>query len=143
MIDPNYLITPDGKMHYLFGKKKGEEGSIRVHAKHNISVTTTKPTPQPAVTQKKKRKRKPRYGSEIDDDIDDDDGNTDDLYNVDESGTYSCKVSWKTTKRTRGKAEGNPEEEIRNANPLPGFLDPITLDEVAKPAISPYGHVMG
>lgn len=28
-------------------------------------------------------------------------------------------------------------------NPLPGFIDPITLEEVVKPAISKYGHVMG
>ncbi|KAJ1650401.1 hypothetical protein IWQ61_008788 [Dispira simplex] len=28
-------------------------------------------------------------------------------------------------------------------NPLSGFTDPITLDPVVKPAISPYGHVMG
>ncbi|KAJ1981082.1 hypothetical protein H4R33_005328 [Dimargaris cristalligena] len=28
-------------------------------------------------------------------------------------------------------------------NPLPGFTDPITLEPVVKPAISPYGHVMG
>ncbi|KAJ3223869.1 hypothetical protein HK099_000589 [Clydaea vesicula] len=30
----------------------------------------------------------------------------------------------------------------KNLNPLPGFIDPITLDEVIKPAISPFGHVM-
>lgn len=28
-------------------------------------------------------------------------------------------------------------------NPLPGMCDPITLEEVRNPAISPYGHVMG
>ena len=28
-------------------------------------------------------------------------------------------------------------------NPLPGFIDPITLEPVKRPAISPYGHVMG
>ncbi|RKP07077.1 hypothetical protein THASP1DRAFT_24705 [Thamnocephalis sphaerospora] len=28
-------------------------------------------------------------------------------------------------------------------NPLPGYIDPITLEEVVKPAISPFGHVMG
>ncbi|KAJ3067664.1 hypothetical protein HDU98_009129 [Podochytrium sp. JEL0797] len=28
-------------------------------------------------------------------------------------------------------------------NPLPGFIDPITLEEVVRPAISPYGHVVG
>lgn len=27
--------------------------------------------------------------------------------------------------------------------PLPGFLDPITLEQVVKPAISKYGHVIG
>lgn len=26
---------------------------------------------------------------------------------------------------------------------LPGFIDPITLDQIEKPAISKYGHVMG
>ncbi|KAJ1740662.1 hypothetical protein LPJ78_003384 [Coemansia sp. RSA 989] len=29
------------------------------------------------------------------------------------------------------------------SNPLPDLIDPITLEPVAKPAISPYGHVMG
>jgi hypothetical protein len=28
-------------------------------------------------------------------------------------------------------------------NPLPARLDPITLEPVVSPAISPYGHVMG
>jgi hypothetical protein len=27
--------------------------------------------------------------------------------------------------------------------PPPGFIDPITLEPVTRPAISPYGHVMG
>eukprot|EP00951_Prasinocladus_malaysianus_P025041 scaffold218271_cov51-Prasinocladus_malaysianus.AAC.1 len=28
-------------------------------------------------------------------------------------------------------------------NPLPDFIDPITLEPVVDPGISPYGHVMG
>ena len=28
-------------------------------------------------------------------------------------------------------------------NPLPGLVDPVTLEPVVAPAISPYGHVMG
>ena len=28
-------------------------------------------------------------------------------------------------------------------NPLPSLIDPITLEPVVTPAISPYGHVMG
>jgi hypothetical protein len=34
------------------------------------------------------------------------------------------------------------EEVVGPPNPLPNFVDPITLEEVIKPAISPYGHVM-
>ncbi|KAJ2798560.1 hypothetical protein H4R20_004778, partial [Coemansia guatemalensis] len=33
--------------------------------------------------------------------------------------------------------------EIDPSNPLPDLVDPITLEPVTKPAISPYGHVMG
>ncbi|KAJ2080878.1 hypothetical protein H4R24_002752 [Coemansia sp. RSA 988] len=33
--------------------------------------------------------------------------------------------------------------EIDPSNPLPDLVDPITLEPVIKPAISPYGHVMG
>lgn len=32
---------------------------------------------------------------------------------------------------------------LRNANPLPGFIDQITQEEVYLPTISPYGHVLG
>ncbi|KAJ1948525.1 hypothetical protein FBU59_001553, partial [Linderina macrospora] len=32
---------------------------------------------------------------------------------------------------------------IDPTNPLPDLIDPITLEPVCKPAISPYGHVMG
>lgn len=34
-------------------------------------------------------------------------------------------------------------EEAVADNPLPTFIDPVTLEVVRKPAISPYGHVMG
>lgn len=36
-----------------------------------------------------------------------------------------------------------PAGDAGDDNPLPGFLDPITLEPVTCPAISPYGHVMG
>ncbi|KAF9581085.1 hypothetical protein BGW38_002026 [Lunasporangiospora selenospora] len=40
--------------------------------------------------------------------------------------------------------EEDYEEEDEDAlNPLPGFIDPITLEVVEKPAISKHGHVMG
>ncbi|KAJ1915671.1 hypothetical protein H4219_004201 [Mycoemilia scoparia] len=43
--------------------------------------------------------------------------------------------------------DDDEEEDDDNSydpyNPLPDLLDPITLEPVRKPAISPYGHVMG
>ncbi|KAI8618581.1 hypothetical protein BC830DRAFT_1108184 [Chytriomyces sp. MP71] len=36
-----------------------------------------------------------------------------------------------------------PKASLDALNPLPGFIDPITLDPIVKPAISPYGHVVG
>jgi hypothetical protein len=35
------------------------------------------------------------------------------------------------------------DEEVDPLCPLPGFIDPITLEQIIKPAISKYGHVMG
>ncbi|KAI8870876.1 hypothetical protein GQ42DRAFT_134232 [Ramicandelaber brevisporus] len=35
------------------------------------------------------------------------------------------------------------DDDYDPENPLPDFIDPITLDNVERPAISPYGHVMG
>jgi len=34
-------------------------------------------------------------------------------------------------------------KSLRYANPLPGFIDPITQEEVLQPTISPFGHVLG
>lgn len=94
---------------------------------------------------KKKRKRKTMSW-----DNDDEDDQEDDFedYN-DKSGTF--KVRSNTNRRTRskiqmkqGEDEDEEDKEIEeDKNPLPGFVDPITLDEVVKPAISTYGHVMG
>ncbi|KAJ2746406.1 hypothetical protein GGI20_001402 [Coemansia sp. BCRC 34301] len=35
------------------------------------------------------------------------------------------------------------EDDVDPSNPLPDLIDPITLEPVSKPAISPFGHVMG
>ncbi|KAJ2810368.1 hypothetical protein FBU31_008012, partial [Coemansia sp. 'formosensis'] len=35
------------------------------------------------------------------------------------------------------------EVDVDPSNPLPDLIDPITLEPVSKPAISPFGHVMG
>jgi len=35
------------------------------------------------------------------------------------------------------------QEYVDDDNPLPGLIDPITLEPVVTPAVSPCGHVMG
>lgn len=44
--------------------------------------------------------------------------------------------------RKRRAADGE-ESLVDDDNPLPDHIDPITLEPVVCPAISPYGHVMG
>jgi len=141
IIDPNYIIDGN-KMHYLFGKKDGQAGTIRRHNRHphkkkviNLeSALSSTPSSSTRTSTRVTRKRKSKYT------YDDSDSDDDYLYprDNDDSGTYH---NWCTTKRTRAKYEQQPSTP--EENPLPGFTDPITLEEVIKPAISPYGHVMG
>ena len=116
----------------------------------------------PAVAKKTKAKKRKSRNWDSDDDDDEDDFED---YN-DNSGTYT--LSTRSSRRTRAKTDAvetnndttiynannnndnNEEDEMEESedeqdlnNPLPGFIDPITLDEVVKPAISTYGHVMG
>ncbi|RUO97022.1 hypothetical protein BC936DRAFT_141108, partial [Jimgerdemannia flammicorona] len=166
--DPNYVLDEKGKAHYLFDKKnsKGEvEKTFRTHSKHTTSTmdrpprsrSTTGGSASVATSSRKRKRRNNRWGGSDDDE--------DDLvgYDDDDSGSFTMK-SWSTTKRTRARVTGpdapsseagegsgvgegseevGEEERERMMNPLPGFLDPVTLDEVVKPAISKYGHVMG
>jgi hypothetical protein len=114
-----------------------------------------------AAASRNKRKRR-GYNSDDSSDISE--------FDCDDSGSYMAK--WSTTKRTRTRAaaiaaesaanggEGSSSpgmgsengaedeeyddgDEVDPTNPLPGFIDPITLEVVEKPAISKYGHVMG
>ena len=45
--------------------------------------------------------------------------------------------------RKRCAADGDAAEYVDAENPLPGFIDPITLEPVVTPAVSSHGHVMG
>ncbi|KAJ3091669.1 hypothetical protein HK102_013857, partial [Quaeritorhiza haematococci] len=152
VIDPNYIIDAKGGLRYLFGKKDGGEGVIRTHSKHGEGGV-------------KKRKRKGRgAGSDYGDEDDEDDevkptttikrkrrrsvkaNNSDDDGDDDDEGEYTSRGKWSSsTRRTRSSApngEGQSSAPLPE-NPLPGFIDPISLEEVIKPAMSPYGHVMG
>jgi len=51
------------------------------------------------------------------------------------------------TERYRNRLQEAGDDEaaakVDSENPIPDFMDPITLEPVIAPAISPYGHVMG
>ncbi|KAF1801934.1 Homeodomain-like DNA binding domain-containing transcription factor [Mucor lusitanicus] len=108
-----------------------------VHRKRHTQEPTT-------ATSKHKNKRRRRAftwnssDEEQDDDFEDHD---------DTSGTFKVRSTTSTSsssKRTRTRNTQAPHASAnQDENPLPGFIDPITLDEVIKPAISTYGHVMG
>ncbi|KAI9307857.1 hypothetical protein BJ944DRAFT_148032, partial [Cunninghamella echinulata] len=131
--------------------------TTRRRAPATTTATTTTATEKKTI---KRRKRKTR-GWNSDDDEDEDDFED---YN-DTSGTYTSSTRTRaSSRRTRTRSsrlnsdendnddDGDDQDYTTSAaipemdynqNPLPGFIDPITLDEVEKPAISKYGHVMG
>ncbi|ORX46959.1 hypothetical protein DM01DRAFT_1339275 [Hesseltinella vesiculosa] len=171
--DPNYVLDEKGKAHYLFDKKTasgGVEKTFRTHNKHGtghvsesspVAATSDSLTgrivkrrrrgePKEAAVSKKK-KRRMEWNSNDEDDFED--------YN-DNSGTYTTSTRTRSSSRRATRftyaEESDPEEAsiaedsedngdaaFPDDNPLPGLIDPITLDEVVKPAISKYGHVMG
>jgi hypothetical protein len=118
IVDPNYEVDAKGKIHYLFGKKEGGSGVVRTHNKKGGSDAG-----------KSKRKRKAEAG---------DDGEEEEVYPGEEISDESAPRP-----RTRTRGHVVDQETGLVDNPLPGFIDPITLDQVVRPTISPQGMVMG
>ncbi|KAI8808451.1 hypothetical protein BJ742DRAFT_808666 [Cladochytrium replicatum] len=146
--DPNYFLDEQGVLHY-----RKDSGSARANSKtQDIGAAGGGSSGVQIKRIPSRKRKKSKYAD------DDDDGE-------DDSGNFVCNIAY-STRRTRSAAaavtappvearavtpiqDANAEstdagEEYRfdDANPLPGFTDPITLDEVVRPAISPYGHVM-
>ncbi|KAJ3262043.1 hypothetical protein HK103_003886 [Boothiomyces macroporosus] len=138
VVDENYSIDENGELHYLFGKKDGKEGSVRVHTKKNKNyIEENPPVPKPPKVKKEPKIKEPKKPKEPKQSKRKRKQNDEsDWEHFDEDGSSSYNT-WSTS-RTRAKVE---ENDI--LNPLPGMIDPITLQPIIKPAISPYGHVMG
>ncbi|CAG8570618.1 8677_t:CDS:10 [Diversispora eburnea] len=115
--DPNYVLDEKGKAHYLFStknKKTGEtERTFRTHTKHGSGGARTRTQSSVTTTRSTPTKKKRK----------------------------PIKTQASSSKETSNYDDRM--EEIEDDNPLPDFIDPITLEVVVKPAISPYGHVMG
>lgn len=147
--DPNYVIDEKGKAHYIFKKgrrKKDKDGNFISEPNSDVLNKT-----QGGEASKKKKKRKRKEDEEDDDESY--------LDASDEEYKPSWKVPSKKSENSNifflfkgthflfenKKDSSNDESSNKNkssSNLIPGFIDPITLCEVEKPAISPYGHVM-
>nr|KAJ3422620.1 hypothetical protein HK105_007235 [Polyrhizophydium stewartii] len=151
--DSNYMLDDRGELHYLFGKKDGGKGVIRVHSKHGAGGMMAVESRRARAAQLMAAVHDTSSCTHSDQDSgcrDDDDEALAALSDEDNSGTYVDRPVGSRARRTRSKHVVEPIAEdplgefaIPPENPLPGFIDPITLEEVVKPAISPYGHVMG
>lgn len=150
--DENYTVDEKGELRYLFGKKDGKIGSVRVHSKSSRRNQEWDDeeyeSSAPIISKRKRNHRVGRtpfsYGSSS--------GSQSSNASDEELEEYPSTTNWNTTSRTRNKLKRSGSiihhssvaipKNIEYENPLPGFIDPITLEEVIRPAISPYGHVM-
>lgn len=121
--------------------------------------TETKKQPAKASSSRRRRRRFQDSGSDSGEDesgFDDDfSGNfsSRSIQDMDASKRRSKRQRRPTAAAVEGMSEGGlsslyfdpPASDTENdpTCPLPGFIDPITLEQVIKPAISKYGHVMG
>ncbi|DBB01439.1 hypothetical protein WJX77_003930 [Trebouxia sp. C0004] len=96
------------------------------------------PRPSAGGAPRPKRSRRAREGSDEEADPGREDEEDDESANM--TNRWSA-VSRTERYRKRCGDEGNPT--VDETNPLPKLIDPITLEPVVTPAISPFGHVMG
>ncbi|KAI9226722.1 MAG: hypothetical protein DHS80DRAFT_18313, partial [Piptocephalis tieghemiana] len=169
--DPNYFLDEKGKAKYLFANRRGslatpeseedenEEDGMNGDGGEYDSRASRSEMGGGGGEGRERRSGRARRSSRRgggsgwgadEDEEDEDEG--DDLGMGDSMSTSSFMSRIGTTKRARamrgevigeeGEGREEFEERLRKENPLPDLIDPITLDEVVRPAISPYGHVM-
>eukprot|EP00210_Caulerpa_lentillifera_P002734 g2613.t1 len=132
-------LDPERRCAMYWAGKKEREIALR-----NLPLTKL------ANCGKKKRSKNGRVEKwNVDSDDEDDDGVVEDEGDDDDSGT-ECRINkWSSIDRSERykrrclKKGTSPAELEAESNPLPTLIDPVTLETVVAPAISPYGHVMG
>lgn len=144
--DENYTVDEKGELRYLFGKKDGKIGAVRVHSRSSRKSRDWDNDDlyedTPHITPKRRRNSFSYTSSDA----------QSSNASVSDTDENVNGADWNTTNRTRVKFNKSDytiqhtsvsiPKNIEYENPLPGFIDPITLEEVVRPAISPYGHVM-
>jgi len=150
--DPRYVLDAKGKAHFKFKHLQNPDERPRIlNPKYASDTPIPMNNPESeerskSESERKESKKRMITRIEAEDDTDE---------NV--SLKKKRKVSKQKTKKKETRQDPEDEdykprfsvqdeetvENKRYENPLPGYMDPITLEEVVQPAISPYGHVMG
>ncbi|XP_063934074.1 uncharacterized protein LOC135145874 isoform X2 [Zophobas morio] len=127
VVDSNYFFDEKGNSHYKF---KGKDGNFTKSFKQKTGEEDF------YNGSKASRGASSRGWRKLAEDTSSDEGSA-----VEDD--WKPDRSFFTTKRLRLKhGELNEDDKAEIPNPLPNFIDPITLEEVVMPAISPAGHVM-
>ena len=126
MRDPNYVIDPRGKAHYVFGTKSRE---ALANGDHPLS--TTKRNNSAA-----RKRARDETSSEVEESVSEESSSS----IAPHSALSSSAVDLESDEEFAPTS--CPAPISRHLNPLPGFIDVITRQEVERPMISPYGHVL-
>ncbi|RKP36824.1 hypothetical protein BJ085DRAFT_22073, partial [Dimargaris cristalligena] len=164
--DPNYVLDDRGKAHYLFTTKQvNKDGSavktFRTHKKKHTyggsgggagdsaasALASASTTAAVGSAAKRKRRAYGKYDSDEDDEDQlahqDDSSDEDFMASANFMALMTRGIQGLNSMELAELMEDDDDQLDDPENPLPGFTDPITLEPVVKPAISPYGHVMG
>lgn len=126
---------------YWAGKEDREEYIATGLVKESRVERVAKPRVRAAAGGGGSRKRKSKHSRWSDSENEDGNFDCDEDYGKNRWNSVNRSERYKTRCKDRG--DKNVDEIANVDNPLPGFIDPITLEPVVNPAISPFGHVMG
>ena len=128
--------------HYWAGKEDREEYMLQGFVQESRTEKVAKRKgPARSGGGGSSRRGKKRKGRSEWSESEDEDGDIEEGYGRNRWNSVNRSERYKTRCKDRG--DKNVDEEANEDNPLPGFTDPITLEPVVNPGISPYGHVMG
>ncbi|KAJ4456645.1 putative myb family protein [Paratrimastix pyriformis] len=147
--DACYEVGDDGKLHHINGKgqiikhhKKHTRGGAKDGSGAEDGADT--PTPEGAAPAKPKRQRRKKDESEgghrkrsrKEGEGEGDGESSEESSERSDDGAFvpSCNCSALSAEVLAAR---------QSENPLPGFLDAVTQAPVERPALSPYGHVLG
>jgi hypothetical protein len=146
--DDNYYLDERGRARFKSRRaSRDASAGVRAPSKPKAPAQPRKaPAPKPKSKKKKKKRRRRNQDVVYADDVDSSDSDSDSGDTATSTSTSSFSSSSSSRRRDSAQSPMRSAASQRRArleNPLPGVMDPITMEEVVKPCMSPFGHVMG